>query len=1171
MYVESLEIDNFKSFGNKTKIVFDRGFTVISGPNGSGKSNIGDAFLFVLGTRSSKTVRADRLGDLLHSGKSRRNSCSVSIRFSPSENDQIKENIEITRNIESSNGEVKSTYFLNGNRVRHNEIEEFLQSIGLLLDSYGFVLQGDINRIIEMSGIERRKLLESIAGIEGYNIQIEKAKIDMEKINSDISTLSTLKGEIEGNMERLSAEVESLRKFKDKERRLKSLKATYLELEIIECRSEISKLEGQILVAEEQLGKYREERKAIQDNISTLNERKATAENGIGTETQKELKSIKDKLESFLLQKAQIDVNMDNSKITMSELRLRLEEKEERIGELEKEMGKIGNKISLNEDELSKKIDELNSVNEKISSLMHSSTIKLTRTNELTVKIKELEAKKGKSDAERHEIEKDVEKLRNFVETQRLELGKKEELLTNAKYRMAEAKWKLQEMQKGTSGKKSTLEKLNKSYYDLRNLIKDLEDERGTINARIQSLVRDVERLSATSSQAYGTQKSVMAIMEARNRGEISGIHKTLGDLISYDDSVSLAVESAAGARLNSIVVDNENVAEECISLLKSNKLQRATFLPISKMQSGRPRGKAIMVKQSGETMGLLSENIKFSQEYENVIWYAFQDTILVKNSEIARKHMTGVRIVTLDGDIFESSGAISGGFLERKQKNRGAEELRIKENELQELRARESEIKSELASAKEQFERVSSELLSVSSSGGEEKGKADSINNEIESARKVIETLEMEISAKKNSFRIEEENYSRSLQSLEVLKKEIALIDDERVKLIKDMGTEEDPGSRKLSELQQRKDQIELESSTSRSIISENKGRMNELSLRKEDLMKEISGIKKQMDSGSAKQKEFEEARRNIESSIAKYRLLEQELDIASRKLLDELRELNEEIQSQYKLDMDIRDKVSSAENVIMTAKVRKDSYLERISNYEEETKAVGGVVESFGMSMAQMKFEISIAENEIDNWGPVNGLAEEEYTRIKERISEIQSDTEKLQKENESLRNLMLDLEEKKKNDLLSLYRKIKENMKAIYKALSGGGEVELIMSDESNPLNTEVHIRASPKGNAFTKLASLSGGEKSIAAMAFIMAVQSIKPSPFYYLDEVDMFLDGSNAERIGSMLKANSSHAQVIMISLKKALLKYADSLIGVTMADGENTQVFQKKVGEAEPY
>ncbi|WP_276968326.1 hypothetical protein, partial [Metallibacterium scheffleri] len=256
-------------------------------------------------------------------------------------------------------------------------------------------------------------------------------------------------------------------------------------------------------------------------------------------------------------------------------------------------------------------------------------------------------------------------------------------------------------------------------------------------------------------------------------------------------------------------------------------------------------------------------------------------------------------------------------------------------------------------------------------------------------------------------------------------------------------------------------------------------------------------------------------------EINIEKYRLLEQELDIASKKLLDELREINNSIQEAFAEDNKIRDKISSTENVIITAKVKKDSLNERITNYEEESKTIGGTVESFGMSMAQMKFEISIAENEIENWGPVNGLAEEEYTRIKERITEIQNDTRKLQEENESLRNLMLELEERKKNELLTLFRKIRENMKVIYRALSGGGEVELLMSDESDPLNTEIHIRASPKGNAFTKLSALSGGEKSLTAMAFIMAVQNIKPSPFYYLDEVDMFLDGSNAERIGSI--------------------------------------------------
>ena len=1171
MYVESLEIDNFKSFGVKTKILFDQGFTVISGPNGSGKSNIGDAFLFVLGTRSSKTVRADRLGDLIHNGKTRRNSCSVSIKFSPSEKDQIKEKVEITRIIEGVNGDVKSTYYLNGNRVRHNDIEEFLQSIGLLLDSYGFVLQGDINRIIEMSGIERRKLLESIAGIEGYNIQIEKAKSDMDKINQDISTLGTLRIEIESNMEKLAVEVDRLRKFKEKEKRLKSLKTTYVELEIMECKTEISKIDGQIAVAEQQLEKFNEERKIVQSRISELNERKTKAENGVGQETQTELRSIKEKLESFLLQKAQIDVNVDNLNNSLSDLRLRLEEKEERIGEIEKDMGKIGSKISLSDQELSKKKEELESINEKISSIMHSSSMKISRTNELTIKIKDIESKKAKLEQELHASEREAEKLRVQVESRKVELGKKEELLTNAKYRMAESKWKLQDIQKGTSGKKTTLDKLNKSYYELRNLIKDLEDERSSIGTKIQTLVREVERLSATSSQVYGMQKSVKAILDARNRGEISGIHKTLGELITYDDSLTLAVESAAGSKLNSVVVDNENVAEECISLLKESKLQRATFLPISKMQSGRPRGKAIMVKQSGETMGLLSENIKYSPEYENIIWYAFQDTILVKNIEIAKKHMTGVRIVTLDGDIFESSGAISGGFLERRQRNRGADELRQKEQDLQSLRNREQELKTELSDIKAKFEDVSTELLSISSSGGEEKGKVDSITADIESARKSIESLELEISGIKNLFSEVDAEYAKSVTALDDLKRQSALLDNERIQLIQEMGTEEDPGSKKLSELQQRKDHIELEISTTKSIVSENRGRMNELSLRKEELMKEIGDIKIQMNSGSLKRKEFNDAKRETEINIEKYRLLEQELDIASKKLLDELREINNGIQEAFAEDNKIRDKISSTENVIITAKVKKDSLNERITNYEEESKTIGGTVESFGMSMAQMKFEISIAENEIENWGPVNGLAEEEYTRIKERITEIQNDTRKLQEENESLRNLMLELEERKKNELLTLFRKIRENMKVIYRALSGGGEVELLMSDESDPLNTEIHIRASPKGHAFTKLSSLSGGEKSLTAMAFIMAVQNIKPSPFYYLDEVDMFLDGSNAERIGSMLKANSSYAQVMMISLKKALLKYADSLIGVTMVDGENTQVFQKKVGEADPF
>ena len=1168
MIIESVELDNFKSFGNKKRIMFRDGFTVITGPNGSGKSNIGDAMLFVLGIRSSKAIRADRLPDLIHKappGKKQGSTCSVTIVMDSQDTSIPEEErkTRITREISvDDNQECKSTYYINGARAKRGDVETILDNAQIYLDAYSFVLQGDINNLVKMTGTERRKLLESIAGIENYNVQIDKAQTDIDGIEDNLSKLQILIDETQRRADQLAEEKKNAERYNEITAKIGSHEATLLRIDHISAEREHAAYMKSLEEIDQQIS-------ASRNKITDLQSRIAETESTIiSVEEEKnrfggdELKKVVEAIRDLTLEKAREEINLDNLKDDISnyeakakDLAANNEYLVKDIDKLKKEADKLRNSISENEkqiEESSKQLDQLRNdvkVNSKTFTKYREEMEGVDRRIlEANTRIIEVSDKESSHRAQKEKILSDIRHLESRESDILLEYN--------------DAKYKIDSVEKDASGSKKAYDELNKKYLELRKAVTEGDRKKDDLNRKIVELTKEYEKLSASLSRSSQTSRTYSAILEARASGELTGVHGLVKDLLSYESKFQMAVGSAGGSRLNSVVVEDDSVAEQCLNILKRKKAGKLTFLPMNKILNGRPRAKAIMVRNSGESLGYVFENVNYDKKYENIIWYAFQDCLILPDVATARKHMSGVRLVTLEGDIFEASGAITGGFSEKKEESSEKRTIEVSE-QMAQISEELEKLKARLEVDRTELDLVTTQLSSSSKQIGSGSSQVDMYVEIRDRSSADLARIRQDISAAKTD-----------LQKVEVT---IAGIQKERSQFdaeIEDLNIEKEKIAAKLSEIspESMERETELESAL-KELRREKEALASSLSTISSDLriqekiFTDQKGSIKEYDDQVKKKKaaslEIADKLSSIASNLEKNKLVEEQLNVKAKEYNDRINSLNIEVQT-------LRGNVETANAMIRSYEDNRLNTSLRIQAINEKIQQIDSLIAECkfspvdtGLSVVEIKRTISSLRKEIESLGAVNQLAIKEFEEEDARLRDLREKTARLKEEKATLESMMEELNSKKRTVFLDLYYKINESMQGIYSVLSEGGEARLDLSDMNDPLNSDLYIRARPKGSTFSKIEALSGGEKSLTAISFILAVQRIKPSPVYYLDEIDMFLDGANAERIGKMFSENAKYSQVLMVSLKKAMLKYADNLIGVTTLDEENSEVYSK--------
>jgi len=1182
MHLKEIELENFKSFARKTRIPLLQGYTAVTGPNGAGKSNIADGILFVLGPRSSRVIRAGKLTDLIFNGgkdKKPANETKVSLVFDnsdrliPIDSDSVK----LTRLVRKSDNVdgYYSYFYVNDRKSSLGEFDNLLANARISADGYNFVQQGDITRITEMSPLERRRILDDISGITKFDEEIQSAEKERLTAEENIGRLSIILDELKKQMKQLDADRDGALKYKDLHDKMVSSQAC-LSLKRKEAVDrEIQSVSEQIINYTKDKEKAEVKKEELLKELAVAIEGLTKVEAEIAEQGGDEAKEIKDKIDSLRIEMARAKDAVQNSEESIIGLKdvkkaqqedLKAVEKdlkgiEERLAPLKKDLAEkaklLGEKrstLTTHQDQVSKSDSELGNLQKETIGL----------SVEVTSKEEKL-----------HALNLELDRLNEKVQRLKIDIANQEELKKTYEFELKDSEWSIKELKSETKSATQGTKQLQGEYQSKRNKEKKLLDQYADLDNAVKTLTREYNQLKAEAEAVQNVRKgynnAVSTILEARDKGAIKGVHGTIAELAEVTSDYETAVEVAAGHRMQSIVVDSDAVASECINYLKKNRIGRATFLPLNRMIDGRPRGKAIMASKS--SIGFAIDLVKFDEKYKTAFWFVLGDTVVVRNLDEARKLMGGVRLVTLDGELAEASGAMVGGTLDKNMTKFGAPSESKIEKKAAELRAaiEESEsVQAELAQLKTDIAALENAIRDTNAKDSGESVKIESIETKIKEFDLKLKSIDSDLDTKNKDL-------AETLDLIETTKKDFGAIDDD-VKATKKKKEQKDKKlleatphelSKQLKELE--KSILELSTAVGdlSSQVQTNEKQMELVKSRKAELDSGIQLTVDKIKELGAKSTENEEKQVKFDTELKA--LLKME-----RSMGDELNSLRTKRDALYKKKTDtdgniekIVTKVQTNTDFVMSLQTKVKEAEGKLRECEAEFTQFKDVKLPDEMpSMDDLKITVMDCEKQISTLGNVNLKAIDEYEDRKTRLDGLKEEIGQLDKQKTNLMKLVAELNEKKTLGFNKIYVAINENFKKMFAELSNGGEAELLLENEERPLEGGLIMKARPKDLKAVRMEALSGGQKSLTALSFIMAIQAYEPSPFYLLDEVDMFLDGVNAENVARAVRRSSINAQFIQISLRNVTLKQADHMIGVTMQrEGLSEIVMKTNIGE----
>jgi len=1149
MHIEKIRLKNFKSFGKKAEIPFFKGFTVITGPNGSGKSNIIDSILFCLGlSTSTKQLRAERLTDLVHNGRSE---AEVAILFS-----ENGKKYEIARKVKITEKGYYSYYYLNGKSVSLSEIHSFLSQFGIYSDAYNVVMQGDVTRIIEMSPFQRRKIIDDVAGISEFDEKKEKALEELERVRESIEKLEAVIAEVNDRLQTLERDRNEAIRYKEilskKEEyegylrahnyltAVKSKEKVERELERLERQKD--ELTSKIPEINARIAELNEKINELAAKISELgDERSAEIQSRI-LELSSELESLR-RAERFYLDEAK-RLEEESVKI-ISEISKIKEEMESLDGELEEyaikriQVGEIVDELAAKMELLRQRLEEVDKKHRELRDRLVSRKEELEMYKE---RRGEILRERDKLIELLRRIDMDVEDIKNEIASIESKL---KEFETEKKAKQEEV-WKQEEE---LMSAKKMLSSADKKLFDIRAKISDVEDE-------LKKAELELAKVKATLSTLRTYSKPVEILLDARNRRELPGIFGTVAQLGEVDEEYVAAIEAAAGNALQFVVVETEDDAVSAINFLKAVRGGRATFIPLRRIKSFKLSLDKSILKEDG-VIDFAVNLVRCDKKFQPVFRFILRDTVVVDRIETAKRLMDrGFRFVTLDGDIVEKSGLMTGGSAEKRGilvSRELLEKERMLSDKIYELQREKEGLFAELNRAESLRKQYKDEVDRLTGMISELRNRISLLDEKIRTESGRIEELREKISQKSR----EKENYISSLKDynskLAEMEEAIGELEAEIEEIERMFRGSEVP--KIVEEL----DKIKEEHQRNREILISIEKKIESLEFKREQL--ESSMQEKQVYLDEIKDR-IDEIRRTIEEGKARVEEINSELE----ELRKEERELGKELKGLRKERDELIKQLRNAEEEKRKIEAEIDRLEERIKLQKERLEIAESEIAEIG--------EVEVPENlpplekvekvldevlvELSTFGDVNLKAIQEYEEVKARRDELVEKKMVLEKERADILDRIEKYERMKREIFFEVFTAINRNFAEIIRELANG-EGELYL-DSDDPFNSGLYIKVKPNNKPVQKLESMSGGEKSLVALALIFAIQMYKPAPFYAFDEVDMFLDGVNVGRVAKMIKKRSKDAQFIVVSLRKPMLEQADAIVGITLGRDNVSQV-----------
>ncbi len=1171
MFLKRLKVRNFKSFAGSAEIPFRPGFTGVAGPNGMGKSNISDAILFVLGPTSSKALRAERLTHLFFNGGSSRKpatECEVALVFDNT--DRLlpveKDEVEVTRYVRLTPSDPDGYYsyfYINGRRTTQGEIDTLLSHARLSGDGYNLVQQGDVNRIVSMGPIPRRGLVERLAGISQYDEELERASAKRTDLEANLTQIHTLLAEIRSRIASLESQrlqaiqyKELLEEKRRTEARLARADLLLAQHEVESCRSALGKIAEEIHTLESTTARLESERDRLESAI-------ASAEREIAARAGPDGQKLRAELDEKKLAATRLGDQLAAAEEALTELSSRISGLE---ASLQESGGSIGT-LEAREKELAGTLETIEARRKGDAASLSEATGSAEKSQgklaELRQKVLVGEKRVETGQTAWQQAVQALESARAALAAAEQELGRSEDDEQTRELELKDLELRIRQSRPGGGKGERAASELQSELFQLKSRESGLERQGKALSTEVLELNRRYMALDARlkaradSGPRAGSQAAVDFLLSQRNLGKIQGIRGTVEELSRFDSAHHTALTVAAGSRFQSLVVETDQVAEECIRLLRAEKRGRATFLPLNKMLAGRPRGKSLIVSQSGGAVGFAVDLVKFDEELRPAFWYVFGETVVMKELAEARAQMGGVRLVTLAGELIEATGAITGGFVEVGHAGRGgdnASELRRLGEELREKSALEASTQSELGELQVKIRALAEELAKRSGEASAQGNAQKLLEKEHAQARdRVHEATERVRSAKGALAKAEGELASAEGAStpaegaLAEARTALAALQEQYHQML--------PGAlstriRALHEASEKTAKEQL------------------------DLTRELEALRGQLTSARESQKErtasLAEARNGLASKKKEIAILTksratvtEELEKLKSVEAEQLKAVQGQTEAKKKLEAErigiaghvaeTAEKLRMRRTMEQSEQIRLATAERKFGDLQEAAKAYPELAEDPApQPIDELRRKIVTISGQMESLGAVNLRALEEYDAEKARLDQFDGEVTRLTNEKTELTGLVGEIEKKKRARLTEVVAAVDSAYRGIYSELSSGGEGELALENPEDPLAGGLLIRARPIGKVIQRLEQLSGGEKSLASLAFVFALQRYDPSPLYVFDEVDMSLDGVNAENVGRMLRRNAERAQFIVISLRKVTLKFAQQLYGVTM-------------------
>jgi chromosome segregation protein len=1162
LYIRELELKNFKSFGRSVRIPLPNDFVTVTGPNGCGKSNIVDALLFALCLSNSRAMRAERLPDLIYKGEDGKNpefaqvtvKLDNSCRTMPLEGDVV----DISRKIKVREGKYSSSYYFNGKSLGQGELQDKLSKAGITPEGYNIVMQGDVTRIIEMTPVERRKIVDEIAGVAEFDEKKRRSLEELEVVRERIGRVDVILEEVGAQLSQLKEERDKALAHQAHREEMKRQEAFLLLARLKEASLELSRLE-------EDCGSLKAKEVELQKSLETKKSLLASQEShlqSLGLEIthkgEEEQIQVKRHIEELLGQIARETSRRESADRSLKAADEQIQDCFLQTASLEAELEQLAGKMrdsglrgaSLR-GELAEKTEELSIAKRKIA--------------EADIKYSVLRDELGKARGLWEELkvqQADLIRERDrLLDAARRRTLEKEELSIAA----AEASESLASIDHEMGVLKSELAAFNSQAMDLEKDREDLEGARLRIKREIAEIAREMQGLQGDYAKAdarlraaedrSGFSRAVEATRSAIKRQLLKGLYGTVAELGNVSAKFSAALESAAGARLQSIVAKTDEDAAQAIDYLKRSQIGRATFLPLNKLEKRdlpkKPKDAGVV----DYALNLVSFDSKFSAAF----WYTFRDTLVVETLTDARKLMGKYRMVTLDGDLVERSGAMTGGHFKSRMKFADEESKKLLElsDRISALDGERKDKLEKLDEIEEEISRISREVEELNKLISKKTFRLE----EIQSGRPRFEKFSAERTERLEGIEQEAEDQKSGLDRLEKDIKETAdalaeqqqkveaALDELEGSEIPELTRQADSAEAEIKRLSERLREVEGE--TLKDSIKEEgaANRLRELLGRREALEAQKTEGGEERDSATQRLLELEELLKTAKDREAALDLELQGLKGSRGELLEQILVLQREV-DRMERDLDrVEDRLSVSTKALESVKSTAENL-----RVEIESSGVDPEQEPPNSQIVAQK--IKELEEAMLNLEPVNMLAIQDYDRVKARQEFLLERQETLSRERESIIDKLNKYDQMKREAFLAAFSEIDKFFKQIFKELSNG-DGNLVLEDPQDPLSAGMTIKARPAGKAFHRLEAMSGGEKSLTALSFIFALQMHKPAPFYAMDEIDMYLDGVNVEKVARLIKKISKDAQFLVVSLRKPMIQQSRYTIGVTMQE-DNT-------------